>query len=188
MASNVDFRVRKASPVDASGIARVYVSSWRSTYGGLLPDAILNGMSEVRETLFWWTALCSQRSQTVTRVIEDQDGRIVGFISAGPERTGGVARRAEVYTLYLIDGYQRRGFGTKLMSAAAGSLHELGFGGLIVWVLAGNPARAFYERLGAQKVATRTIRMGGRAIQELAFAWPDLTFAHAAASGGPHAG
>ena len=188
MASNVEFRVRKASPVDASAIARVYVSSWRSTYGGLLPDAILNGMSEVRETLFWWTALCSQRSQTVTRVIEDQDSRIVGFISAGSERTGGTLRRADVYTLYLLDGYQRRGFGTKLMSAAADRLHELGFNGLVVWVLAGNPARAFYERLGAEKVATRTIRMGGRAIQEFAFAWPDLAFARAAAQRGPHAG
>jgi ribosomal protein S18 acetylase RimI-like enzyme len=186
MATNVEFRVRKASPVDASAIARVYVSSWRSTYAGLLPDAILNGMSEVRETLFWWTALCSQRNQTVTLLIEDQDSRMVGFISAGPERTGGVARRAEVYTLYLLDAYQRRGFGTKLLSAAADRLQEAGFGGLIVWVLAGNPARAFYERLGAQKVATRTIRMGGRAVQEIAFAWPDLAFARAAASRGPH--
>jgi L-amino acid N-acyltransferase YncA len=141
MASNVEIRVRKASPVDSSVIARVYVSSWRSTYVGLLPDAILKGMSEVRETLFWWTALCSRRGQTVTLVVEDSDARVVGFISAGPERAAGAPRRAEVYTLYLLDEYQRRGFGTKLMATAADRLHDLGFTALVVWVLAGNPAR-----------------------------------------------
>ncbi|MBM3507151.1 MAG: GNAT family N-acetyltransferase [Alphaproteobacteria bacterium] len=186
MALSIDFRVRKASPVDASAIARVYVSSWRSTYRGLLPDTILRAMSEVRETLFWWTALCSQRNQAVTLVVEDQDSQVIGFISAGPERAGGSPRRAEVYTLYLLDAFQRRGFGARLMSAAADRLQGLGFASLMVWVLAGNPARAFYERLGAQKVATRTIRMGGRAVQEIAFAWPDLAFARAAAARDSH--
>ncbi|MSP21343.1 MAG: GNAT family N-acetyltransferase [Alphaproteobacteria bacterium] len=177
----IEFRVRKASPVDASAIARVYITSWRTTYAGLLPDAILRGMSELRETLFWWTALCSPRTQAVTLVVEESGGRVIGFISAGPERAQGPARRAEVYTLYLLDGFQRRGFGSRLMSAAADRLRDLGFTSLAVWVLAGNPARVFYESLGAEPAAARTIRMGGRAIQEVAYAWPDLAFARAAA-------
>ena len=177
-----DFRVRKASPLDASAIAHVYVASWRSSYVGLLPDAVLNGMSELRETLFWWTALCSPRSQAVTLVVEDPEGRIVGFLSAGAERAHGPARRAEVYTLYLLEDHQRRGFGSRLVRAAAERLADLGFTALMVWVLAGNPARAFYERLGAAPTAVRTIRMGGRAIQEVAYAWPDLTVTTAAAS------
>ena len=179
-----EFRVRKASPVDASAIARVYVASWRSTYAGLLPDAILRGMSELRETLFWWTALCSPRTHAVTLVVEDPDGRIVGFISAGAERAEGPARRAEVYTLYLVESLQRRGFGSWLMTAAAARLRERGFTSLMVWVLAGNPSRTFYEALGAAPVAARTIRMGGRTIQEIAYAWPDLAVAQAAASRG----
>ena len=37
--SEIDFQVRKASPIDASAVAHVYVASWRSTYGALLPAA-----------------------------------------------------------------------------------------------------------------------------------------------------
>ncbi len=175
------FRVRKASPVDASAIAEVYVNSWLTSYAGLLPDSILRGMSEVRETLFWWTALCSPRSQAVTLVVEDPEGSIVGFVSAGAERAQGPARRAEVYTLYLLQSHQRRGFGSWLLRAASARLRDLGFTSLTVWVLAGNPARAFYESIGASPVAARTIRMGGRSIQEVAYAWPDLALAQAAA-------
>lgn len=179
-----EFRVRKASPLDASAIAHVYVASWRSSYIGLLPDAVLDGMSEIRETLFWWTALCSARSQAVTLVVEDPDGRIVGFLSAGAERGQGPARRAEVYTLYLLQAHQRHGFGAWLLRAASERLADLGFTSLKVWVLAGNPARAFYEALGAAPIAVRTIRMGGRAIQEVAYAWPDLAIATARVSRG----
>jgi GNAT superfamily N-acetyltransferase len=128
--------------------------------------------------------LCSPRNQAVTLVVEDSAGRVVGFLSAGAERGHGPPRRAEVYTLYLLETHQRRGFGAWLMRAAAERLRDLGFTSLMVWVLAGNPARAFYERLGAAPVSARTIRMGGRAIQEVAYAWPDLAVAAAAASRG----
>ncbi len=179
-----EFRVRKAVPLDASAIAHVYVNSWRTSYGGLLPDSILRGMSEVRETLFWWTALCSPRSQAVTLVVQDPDGAVVGFLSAGAERAQGPARRAEVYTLYLLESHQRRGFGSWLLRAATERLRDLGFTSLMVWVLARNPARSFYESLGAAPMAARTIRMGGRSIQEIAYAWPDLALAQAPASRG----
>lgn len=185
MTAESDFQVRKASPIDASAIAHVYVASWRSTYGGLLPPAVLRGMSEVRETLFWWTALCAQRTKSVTLVIEDGDARVVGFIAAGPERAAATGQRAEVYTLYLLEAYQRRGLGTRLLATAADALQARGFASLVVWVLAGNPARAFYERLGAEHSAARTIRMGGQPVHEVAFAWPDLAFAQVAAAKRP---
>ena len=180
VSTDIDFLVRKASPTDASAIAHVYVASWRSTYGGLLPPAVLRGMSEVRETLFWWTALCAQRPRSVTLVMQDRQGKAIGFIAAGPERAVAGGQRAEVYTLYLLEEFQRRGLGTRLLAGAADALQAGGFGSLVVWVLAGNPARAFYEHLGAERVAARTIRMGGQSVHELAFAWPDLAFACAA--------
>lgn len=182
--SSGEFQVRRATPIDASALAHVYVASWRSTYGGLLPALVLRGMSEVRETLFWWTALCATRARTVTMVIHAPDGSVVGFVSAGPERAAGTPGRAEIYTLYLMEDFQRRGFGTRLLSGVAGALRGAGFTSLVVWVLEGNPARAFYERLGAERVAARTIRMAGQPVHEAAFAWPDLAFATAAAKRG----
>ena len=44
-----------------------------------------------------------------------------------------------------------------------------------MWVLKGNPARYFYETLGGKLVARRPTRLGGADIEELAFAWEDVS-------------
>ena len=41
-------RIRRATRDDASAIGRVHVETWQSAYAGLLPDAMLAGMSDVR--------------------------------------------------------------------------------------------------------------------------------------------
>ena len=35
------FNIRPATPADAAEIARVHVASWRETYAGVLPGAVL---------------------------------------------------------------------------------------------------------------------------------------------------
>jgi hypothetical protein len=41
-------------------------------------------------------------------------------------------------------------------------------------VLADNPARFFYERMGGQRVAERTESFAGQDLAQFAYAWPDL--------------
>ena len=43
--------IRTANAADASGIARVYVRTWRTAYRGLLPPKTLNNMNEMREKI-----------------------------------------------------------------------------------------------------------------------------------------
>ena len=166
--------VRKASSADASAIAHVYVQSWRATYPGILPTPMLRRMNELAETLSWWRSLCRHDHDDVTFVAEAPDGKVVGFSSAGPERGGVRWRRAELYTLYLLEVYHRRGFGTALVGACAAKMAERGAGSLVVWVLAENPARRFYEALGGQRNGSKTIRVGGRQVPEVAYLWPDI--------------
>lgn len=168
------YQIRAASPVDASAIAHVYVATWRTSYRNLLPAATLSNMNEMRETLYWWTALCSARASTVTLVVENPEGRVVGFVSGGPDRDQGAARRAEIYTLYLLQDMQRRGFGAALLSACAARLAALGFNSLVVWVLAANSARGFYESFGGIAAASKTIRVGDRRVEEVAYLWADI--------------
>jgi hypothetical protein len=42
-------RIRKATEADMSGIAKVLVDIWSSTFRGLLPDDFLDGMSHARQ-------------------------------------------------------------------------------------------------------------------------------------------
>ncbi|MHC0551926.1 hypothetical protein [Salinicoccus sp. CNSTN-B1] len=45
--------IRKAHLKDAEGVARVHVDSWRTTYGGIIPDDYLNGLSYEQRTELW---------------------------------------------------------------------------------------------------------------------------------------
>ena len=49
-------RIRRASRRDSPAIGRVHVETWQATYAGLLPDAMLVAMSDVRQSA-WWSQL-----------------------------------------------------------------------------------------------------------------------------------
>lgn len=53
-------------------------------------------------------------------------------------------------------------------------LLDAGHAAMLVWALAGNPARGFYEALGGQLVATKTVALGGVGLEEVAYGWTDL--------------
>ena len=175
--------MRRASPADASAIARVYVRTWRAAYRGHLPGTLLRNLSEIRETLQWWTSLCTAGADSATYVAVDRAQGIVGFGAGGRERKGKTRRRAEVYTLYVLPAHQRKGVGRRLLAAATQHLGDRGFESLIVWVLASNPARAFYESLSGRPAGARTIRLGGRHLQEISYVWESLDGIVVAATG-----
>jgi len=45
---------------------------------------------------------------------------------------------------------------------------------MLVWVLAENPSRAFYDALGGIVVNSKMIEIGGRELQEVAYGWSDI--------------
>ena len=67
------------------------------------------------------------------------------------------------------------GAGTLLVRGIAQALRDRGHRSLLVWVLAANPARYFYEALGGLFVREATISIGGEALPEYAYGWRDMT-------------
>lgn len=173
MTARTTFALRRATPADASAVAHVYVSSWRSTYKGLIPGQVLAAMNEVKQTGYWWNALCDSK-QGCGAVVAEGQTRVIGFSAFGPAREDGFTGRGEIYTLYLLDAYQRCGLGRRLLAASAERMKQTGFSSMCVWVLARNPARAFYEHLGGVELSTRDIGVGGRRLEEVCYLWPDL--------------
>lgn len=45
---------------------------------------------------------------------------------------------------------------------------------MLVWVLAENPFRRFYEALGGQYVRTEQFELGGAMLDEVAYGWRDI--------------
>src|SRR5712691_75810 len=164
--------VRKATLNDAPAIARVHVSSWRSTYRGLLPNDFLSSLSETGYGERWKRVIAEGTSRVY--VAEDQDD-VVGFASGGRERAGETGYEGELYAIYVLDTAQRRGVGRELVRATVAGLRELDLSDMIIWVLRDNqPARAFYERLGGVYVRAQPITIGLTTLEEVSYGWRRL--------------
>ncbi len=174
--------IRPARPGDAQAISRVYVETWRSTYAGILPDRVLVGLSQSRQALIWSRAIAKRGRAEFVAVAQDPAGGVIGFASSGAA-AGGPPGWGEVYTLYVLPDHQGQGVGRGLLSALFGEFVAHGIGSALIWVLAANPFRFFYEAMGGRRIAEREERLWGTRVREVAYGWPDLI--RATRPGGP---
>lgn len=165
---------REANFADAPGIARVHVDSWRATYRGIIPDDILANLSYETRQVEWESGLGRPNGERVIFVAEDADEGIVGFACGGPERSGDSNYTGELYAVYVLERYQRMGVGKALTRLVGERLVRNGLTGMLVWVLAENPSRGFYERLGGQIVRGQIIEVEHVSLEEVAYGWLDL--------------
>jgi ribosomal protein S18 acetylase RimI-like enzyme len=166
--------IRKAVTGDALGIAKVHVDTFRSTYNGIYPDEFLSNMSYERARHTWETTHLVPSSPNAVYIAEDESEHIVGFAICGPDRDSDPIYKGEVIGLYVLQKMQRRGIGKRLMLAAVQDLSSRGFSSMLVWVLADNPSRHFYEKLGGEHVQTRDTIVGGKSFKELGYGWKSL--------------
>lgn len=175
--------IRAARPADAGAIAHIYVDTWRAAYPGMLPDRVLLGMTPARQEVVWRQGLERPGRKQRAFVAEVGGGAVVGFATVGPARPRIEGYRGEVYTLYVDLDHQGLGLGRALLAEGFCALLGLGLDPAIIWVLAANPARFFYEAMGGSGVARRADRLGGESHEEIGYGWPAL--AAAIAPGGP---
>jgi len=167
--------IRLATSEDAAAISRVHVDSTRTTYAHLLPQSYLAGLSYDERQSMWARALADRESKYFTFIAEKPSEGIVGFATGGPERSGMTDYSGELLAIYLLQSAQRSGTGRRLVSAVASRLAESGHASMMVWVLADNPSRAFYGKLGGQPVAEKLIELAGVQLVEVALGWTDLS-------------
>lgn len=169
--------IRSALPEDALALAEVHVSSWRTTYRGLLPDSVLEAQSVEHRESSWrriTAETVSGASSACVFVAEDQLGDVIGFANAGPEREPGASVDGELYAIYLLERFQGAGVGRQLFGRVVDYLVEQGHGSMRVWVLEGNPAERFYQRLGGLRSGEKVLNAAGQSFTEIAYVWPDL--------------
>lgn len=174
--ASAGYAIRPATPADLPGIARVHVDSWRTTYHGIVSDAFLEGLSYERSEARNRSLMERTDNPPHVFVATDPDGTVVGFAMGGRTRSDDALFTGELYGIYLLKEQQGHGLGRGLVRAMAGALAADGHGSLIVWVLADNPSRRFYEALGGRYHRTQSITIGGQELAEVAYGWPDITF------------
>lgn len=166
--------IRNASPEDARAIAETRIDGWRFAYRGIVPDDVLAGLSYDHNEAQWRRNLETTDSQTLVQVLENDEGRVIGFAASGPERTGNETYRGEVYAIYVRPELHGHGGGGKLLRAAVEQLQQRGYDSMLIWALADNPWKRFYEKYGGVPVLNRPITLGSMELAEIGYGWVDL--------------
>ncbi|MDP4182131.1 MAG: GNAT family N-acetyltransferase [Bacillota bacterium] len=166
--------IREANRQDLFSIAKVQVDSNRSTYIGIMPERYLEGLTYESKVNEWDKRLFDNKRTEFMFVAETDNKNIVGFASASLDETNDIYER-ELYSIYILKEFQRIGIGKLLIKAIVERYIEEGVRSLILWTLQDNPSRFFYEHLGGSIVDKRIINRGGKELQQIAYAWEDIT-------------
>ncbi len=171
-------RFRRARPDDAPAIAGVYVETWRTTYAGSVPDKVLVEMSPEIQAARWAKAInraAEKKGPEIIVVAEDRTEGVIGVGSCGPNRQRRSGFAGEVYTLYVHPDFQEQGNGRGLLLRLFEELSGAGLDSAVIWVLATNPSRYFYEAMGGRREGERVERLWGADLKETGYGWPNLT-------------
>ena len=167
--------MRAARPADAAHIAHVHRESWRTTYAGILPLAVIAREAGRKSEPMWRRRLSLQPPGAATWIAERAGHGIVGFASCGDARVPVEGIDGEIYALYVLQAHQQRGVGRELVRECARHFVRHGIFSFYLWVLKANRARLFYEALGGEVIGDRNERLGKHEFAEVAYGWHDLT-------------
>lgn len=137
-------------------MAALQVAGWRAAYQGLVPAAVLDGLSVDERA---GALVARLESGVVTVLLAEQEGELLGFGSVGasrdPDAGDGVA---ELYALYVQSDRWWSGIGSVLHSAALQAMSASSFVEATLWVLEGNErAERFYARQGWRPDGARKV-------------------------------
>lgn len=165
--------IRKARLQDANAIAEVHVNAWKTTYSGILPTAYIERRTYAKRCKSWSKMLEASMTEITDHSIyvAEFEGEIIGFVDGGTQRSANPLYQGEIYALYILEAYQRKGLGRNLTQTIARRLSQLGLDSILVWVLADNSACKFYRSLGGQQVEQKLIDVNGSKFKEIAYGW-----------------
>ena len=167
--------IRPAREEDAPALARVHVDTWRTTYNGIVPDEHLASLSYAKREKIWKEWLARPAEEVTNYAAVTPAGEVVGFAVCGLLRDDIPGFDGELYGLYILKAFQGIGIGRRLVQQAAMDVASRGCSTMVAWVLKDNPSCRFYERLGGQPVAEKTVEIGGKELVEVAYGWRELS-------------
>ncbi len=170
--------IRKATEKDIPAIAALHIEGWKGAYGGIVDQAYLDSLSTEQRIKDWAGWMAAGESDSF---IAEEEGRPAGFVTVGRTKTpppGSSPIRpshsGEIYALYLHPDFWRRGIGSALLRHAARELKERKHTAICLWVLDANArGKAFYEKMGGQKLGGKMVEIGPSSLKEICYGWRD---------------
>lgn len=165
-------RIREAKVSDARGIAKVHVDCWKTTYKGIVSNVYLERMSYEKRTEAWTQNI--ERTDNYVLVAESKEGKIIGFADGSKRESNQVKNSVDLTSIYILEEYQGRGVGKKLVEKLFAHFNELGYEKVFVEVLEDNKSRSFYEKMGARYSHTTTTVIQGEELNLSIYEWDNI--------------
>lgn len=142
-AGAADASVRTAGVFDLAAIGAVHSRSWRAAYADSLPDEVLSALDPAALTEAWRGAVTEPPTPQHRVLVACSGPTVVGFAAVDPA--------GELVALLVDPTQQRRGHGSRLLSAAVDHLRTVGAGAVVAWSPATDGARrAFLASAGLE--------------------------------------
>ncbi|OQR56115.1 GNAT family N-acetyltransferase [Bacillus sp. CDB3] len=168
----MEIHIRLATKEDIGEIAKVHVGSWKTTYKEIFSNEILDNITYEQREKLWKSIFQKEDEHQYRFVAETLNGKIIGFIDGGVERTGTYNCDGELYAIYILQEYQGMKIGKRLFQALLSNCKKDNMQSLLVWVVANNPSKKFYEKYNPEKIDTKFLE--GLNVEEIAYAWRDM--------------
>lgn len=169
--ARVSYRV--ATIADCAAVAEAHVRSWRGSFEGLVPQGFLDAMSVERRTNAFAQRFAAGGFYRMF-VAEAAGSGVVGFADFGEPRGAIEGYDGELYAIYLLPEFQRRGLGRELFKLGTKFLAANGRRSMYLLALEVSPYRTFYERMGGRIVGRLSIELDGVPFDELVYGWDSL--------------
>ena len=133
--------LREAGPDDLGGIVSVFLDCWRQSYRGVLPDSLVDQMTDEGASDLWRRGLTTPGATVVVAV---RDVVVLGVTRYALAGSTGL-----VHSLYVSPDARGLGLGRRLLDRAAADLAATKATSATLWVFADNaPSIGFYGACG----------------------------------------
>ena len=166
--SESPWRIEPLAIDDCDELGAVHVEIWKAAYADHMPPDYLAALDAAAWAANWRRRAAVPELAARTLVARDEQGRIVGFASAGPTRDEYALTEWELYSVNLLPDVHGTGLADELIARAVGDRPAT------LWVLEGNArAQAFYRRHGFVAEGAHARHDGTGAPEIRMVRWPD---------------
>jgi GNAT superfamily N-acetyltransferase len=160
--------IRQATREDTPAIARIINASWRAAYAGIVPQEVLDALSDERKQSQLAAGL--ERYSEMRYYVLESDGVPAGASCLHPAREEDLPSAGEFSFFYFLPKYWRGGYGTLLLAHVEREAKTRGYPCLCCWTLEENArAIAFYEANGYRRDGARQDVTIGKSLEVIRF-------------------
>ncbi len=157
--------IRYLTKEDIPSYQKLITTVWQQTYPGIINQQFLDNLSKTEQERIELNNMIYEENTKDTLVLEI-DNNIVGFIRYGVSEDPLYPNTGEIFALYILSSYKRKGYGKQLVKEAIKELLKLNYTNMVIGCINGNPSNEFYKHLGGILKSKRPFTKTGDNLEE----------------------